>query len=608
MPSILTPCLALLSMAGLGALALRFALGRADGLSRLERAVTAPALGMLAYSLILLFAGAAGMFAYAWVWVLHAAGLAGLAFVLVVSPQRPAMSSAIAVAWLPLALMALLCVALTVGSFLSPLMHPDARQYHLGLPWLMSVSGSLSGNDTLLHNGTYLGYDILYSSVADLKRLGDVPAMADGLKLFNAITSAFFPLSTLLLCRAFGGSWRAGALAALATFTLGPVVYWGFLKNDIVAAGVGLLSLALLANAYEQVKPRMFFVACALAAYAVSIKITNIFPLLLPFAFVCFSRRLPPKARIVGAVIGLVLILPWVIYAYAVSGNPIAPVATPFPEEIRLAAAVRNSNGIEASAYNLVNQFVPIVLGRYPIPGNQSLGILSLLVVPVLLAFLIGDAVKRRVELASVIACSALLWFFVFYASTYDNRFLSRYVLICFAILFSFACFRVEVRLRGYPYKSRIAAYFAGIALVCALVVQNPSLGAAYERLAVLQDAQRIGREKATEAEGYAAPYQVLNRIRKPGEAVGINDHMVLFLEPPLFNLHGMHAVGLNLYAKDADYVKRYLSERSVRYLLFRQGISGGTPAVEQYMAECAQRVQSFSGGRSLYVVKSDCW
>jgi len=606
-PAIGIPALSLLSMVGIGALILRFALAKNGALSRLEFPIVALALGMAVYSLVLFFAGALGLFDHAWVLVLRIAGLLALAFALYGYKPRWVAHAGVDPAWLPLALAGLICSLMTVSAYLSTQIHGDARQYHLASPWLTSMSGRLLQNDTLLHNGTYLGYDILYLSVADLSGLMDSPVMMDQLKLFNAITSMVFPVSVLLLCRAFGGSRAASAIAALAVFTLGAIAYWGFLKNDIFAAAIGIVTLVVLVRAYDQASERLLLVASALAAYAVSVKISNAIPLAIPFGFVYLSRRFSLRTCALSAAMGLLILLPWAVYAYVASGNPFNPVAMRFPDEIKQAWAVRNANGIEPSALNLVTKFIPIVLGQHRISGNETIGILALAVLPASLIALVKDAARGKPGLREVIVACALAWFVFLYVTLYDNRFLSRYLLICFGALFAFMAFKGEIYLQGASKRTKAAVFIAVIALIAVFIWKNPGMASSYARLAGFQGSEQTRHDKETMLGQYSAPYRAIERLRKPGEAVAINDQMTLFLKPPFYNLHALHAVNLNLYRKDAAYVRRYLSERSVRLLLFRKGISGGTKAVDDYMADCAQEIQTFGKTLSLYAVKPSC-
>ncbi len=594
-------------MVGIGLLFLRLASVQRSTLSRLEFLIIALTLGMLIYSQILLFAGALGLFNQTLVMTLRIIGLLALAFALYAHKSRLIIPTVNNPAWLPEALVGLLCGFMIVSTYLSSSIHGDAQQYHLGFPWIMSLTGRLVWNETLLHSGTYLGYDLLYLSVADLAKLIDSPAMLDRLKLFNAITNTLFPVSVLLVCRAFGGSRTASAIAALMVFTLGAINDWGLLKNDIFAATIGLITLTILIRAYDQANERLLLIATALAAYAVSVKIPNAIPLAIPFTFVYLSRRFTLRVCIHSTTIGLVLLLPWAITAYIAQGNPFSPVAMPLPDEIKQAWIARNTNGIEASALNFVTMFIPIVLGLHPISGNQTLGVLGLAALVASLVILIKDASKRKTGLPEIITASALIWFVIFYASRYDNRFLSRYILISFATFFAFLSFKIESYLQIVSVRVRASIFLAFLTFLLIFIGENPSITERYKSLVRFQGSEQTAHEKKTIFSKYSEPYRTIERLRKPGEAVAINDHMTLFLKPPFFNLHAMHASSINLYQKDMDYVKRYLSERSVKFLLFRKGISGGTKAVDDYMANCAQEIQSFGKSLTLYAVKSNC-
>ena len=72
-----------------------------------------------------------------------------------------------------------------------------------------------------------------------------------------------------------------------------------------------------------------------------------------------------------------------------------------------------------------------------------------------------------------------------------------------------------------------------------------------FVRLREFQGLEHLKKSKHDTLFEYSLPYIALENYREQGEAVAINDHMLLFLKPPFVNLHGMHARQLNLYKKD---------------------------------------------------------
>jgi len=604
----------LLSMIGIGTYILRLALLDSDQLGgNLEFHSISLALGMATYSQILFFASAFGLFNKNLITVLWVSGLLALTVTLYSHKQKIFPNMHNKAVWLMGTLLSLLSVFMLIATYLNTSMiHGDARQYHLAFPWLINLSGQLVANSTLLHNGTYIGHDILYLSIGDLTSLIDLPDLFDRLKIFSATTNILLPISVLMLCKAFGGTTLASTIAALAIFSLGPIIYWDTLKNDIVASAVGITALSVLVRAHAKENSRLLFVAAALAGFAVSVKLTNSVPLAAPFIFVLLSQRFPTKTCVLAAAIGFLVLIPWMSHAYIASGSPLAPFGVYMSEEIQQAWNARATllNGLEPSGFNALIQFVPIMLGLHPIGGNQTLGVLSLLILVVSIVFLIPVLTKRKIGLPEIIATTMLIWVFIFYAFQYDGRFLSRYIIICFCALFSFVAFKTEAYLQRFSSKRKSFVAIAATIMVVIFVAQNPSMTKMFVRLREFQGLEHLKELKQNTLFEYSLPYIALENYRKQGEAVAINDHMLLFLKPPFVNLHGIHASQLNLYKKDAEFVKKYLSDHAVKYMLFRKNISGGTKAVSDYMTECAVKIHSFGNARrsrDLYRIRESC-
>ena len=146
----------LLSMIGLGTYILRLGLLGADQLGgNLECSGVSLTLGMAAYSQILFFAGAFGLFNKNLITVLWVSGL--LALTITLYSHKPKIFPSVhnKAVWLMGTLLSLLSVFMLIVTYLNTSMiHGDARQYHLAFPWLMNLSGQLVTNSTILHNGT----------------------------------------------------------------------------------------------------------------------------------------------------------------------------------------------------------------------------------------------------------------------------------------------------------------------------------------------------------------------------------------------------------------------------------------------------------------------
>lgn len=611
----------LLSMMGIGTYILRLASLDSDQFGgNLEFHSVSLILGMATYSQILFFAGAFGLFNKNLMPVLWVSGLLALTVTLYSHKQKIFPSVRNKAVWLMGTLLSLLSVFMLIATYLNTSMiHGDARQYHLAFPWLMNLSGQLVANSTLLHSGTYIGYDILYLSIGDLTSLIDSPDLFDRLRFFNATTNILLPISALMLCKAFGGTTLTSTIAALAMFSLGQIVYWDALKNDIVAWAVGITTLSVLVRAHAKENSRLLFIAAALAGFAVSVKLTNSIPLAIPFLFVLLSQRFPTKTRVLAAAIGFLVLIPWMSHAHISTSSPFGSVSnvgafvniTHTPDEIQQAWDDRkllrnNLQGLEPSLFTALIQFVPIMLGS----NNQTLGALSLLIFVVSIIFLIPALIKRKIGLSEIIAATMLVWVFTFYALRYDGGFLLRYIMICFCALFSFVAFKTEVYLQDFSNKWKYFVAASVTIMVLVFVAQNPVMTKMFVRVREFQGLEHLKKLKQNTLFEYSLPYIALENYRKKGEAVAINDHMLLFLKPPFINLHGMHARQLNLYTKDAEFVKKYLSDHAVKYMIFRKNITGGTKAVSDYMTECAVKIHSFGiarRSRDLYRIRESC-
>jgi hypothetical protein len=175
----------------------------------------------------------------------------------------------------------LLCLIVAVGtSLLCGLLavtsiHPDARQYHAAIPRSYRLAGGLVANDTLLHDGTYLGFDLLYLVTADLGRLTEDPLrVLRQLAAFSFFAEALLLAGTYCLSRSLGASRRWAAVAMTAMLTVSSIARWGQVKNDLVVAGAAAVAAALIVDALNDIRVDRLAVAGIAVGFALSIKIS----------------------------------------------------------------------------------------------------------------------------------------------------------------------------------------------------------------------------------------------------------------------------------------------------------------------------------------------
>ena len=499
-------------------------------------------------------------------------------------------------------------MVLLLASVHSPIIHPDAQQYHLAFPWHMLSGGTPLQNETYLHSGVYLGFDILYLGLGDLQQLQSQPNLLIGFSLFNAFASTLLIAGTLTLALQLGANRAYAILAALSVFSMSAILYWGLGKNDLVAAGSGLLALSALHRAWVSRSERDFFVAALLGGFAVAIKISSLPILAIPFLY-CLAFQPHVGRRVVLLLLaGCCTIFPWMIFAALVQGNPFHPLFSQLPAEVSQAWSIRNANGLERSFSDAVTHFFPILLSTYKISGNQSLGLPFVLCFPVVLALLATRAITRRFGMADIIALSGVLWFCVFFYERFDGRFLSRYIVVCGGIFFAYVAALIHRTFEKKPQQSFLISAFLSVVVLW-------SVGAATSTKIHLRDAKHVWANAGStwrnsymsELEGWTALNSQIANLRSESnrQGVAVNDHFILFVKDPVYNIHAMHAASLNLYEKDYRFMDDFFSERDIGLLVIRPDISGMTEALVDFIAHCTDGPIAGAGNtpKQIYLV-----
>ena len=507
----------------------------------------------------------------------------------------------------------MISLLLLTFSLNSPIPHGDALQYHLALPWAFVAEQSLIEQRGLMQLGVYLGYDLLYVMVGDLRDLPDSPRLMSALSIFNSASLALLISATYGLARVFGASPPWSLLAALCLLTIGAVLaYWGSLKNDHVAAGVALFALMLLYQAWTASSPAGLLLAALVAAFSITIKISTVIPVGLPFLFVLASRRFQGREIFLVLGVGLAVMAPWLYFAALYQGSPFHPIATPTPEDIAAGWETRNANGLPRGLVSGLTNVVDVILGTHRISGNQSLGGPFLVATVVSIAGIVVSGIQRRFGLAAVIVGSSLAWLVIFYVDRFDGRFLSRYIIVCGGVFFAYVAAMVS-RVTNLQYRSRRLVNGAGLVLAAVLIW--PAISGSKWMAGVI-GAGPLGEGIAEWHAGWVADFETWTSFHRAvnavaeGSGVAMNDHFILFLDGPYVNLHGLHARDLNLYQKDATGVRAFLEAEEIETLVIRPNISGSTEAVNVFLATCAVPVllpEEVRDPRQVFSIRPDC-
>ena len=496
----------------------------------------------------------------------------------------------------------------------TPVPFHDARQYHLALPWLMSQNGALFIEPSLQQAGLYLGYDVLYMALGDLSTLLDNPRLMASLHIFSALSPLILIVGTYFLAMALGAGRVWSLLAAGAVFTMGSIVYWGTLKNDLIAAGIGVFALTHLCHAWKSRLTSDVILASILAAFAVSIKISNILPVGIPFAYALLFGPFGAREKGLGIVLGLLVIAPWMAYATTMQSTPLYPIGAEVPAEVKIHADERNANGLSRDMSTAFTRFFDIILDRYKISGNHTLGIPFLFAFGITVIGVLNRFLQRQFDIQELIAVSSIIWFLIFYILYFDGTFESRYIIICGSLFFVYSAVVFNRVAHAWHVDSGPSFYgLAGFVLVGLIA----GIYAAPSTTTHLKRAQTVVSRGVSEAHSqwimqfydWTKFHREVNRIAN-GQGVAINDHFLLFLDPPIQNLHAIHTPHLNLYLKDSDFVEDLLRKRGIQTFVNRPGISGATDAVDDFLDRCGTAVTDMSehkDARRIYRIKENC-
>lgn len=488
--------------------------------------------------------------------------------------------------------------------------HADAMQYHLAFPWVTSLTQELFRDNSFIGTGIYQGFDFLYLYVTDLSLLETNYRFLLHLKIFSTLIGFLLPLAIYYLCRSMGGAKEESLVSSLGLFTVSSIISWGELKNDTISAGLFVFFLAALVKAWKSGLRKEFLIACALSGFALSAKITNVAFCFFLSPLIVYWKKASFRTKFAGLILIFCIFFPWLWLAYFTQNNPFHPALMNLPPELKAGWDERNANGLMFSLVGFLTYWPQLILDQYEVVGNRSLG-LPLVVLLCFDCFVLGSAlIKRKISIADGIFLAGLLWFLFFSVSRFDGRFLNRYVLNFVGVTFAYAFVSLDNFFPNHFYN-RIRYWLLAF-FIAAFSISGYFTDWAKSRASDLRAFSRVEkqnyeryRQKQFDQLTHSELRAVIKKNRGSG-AVAVNDGFILLIDPPFVNVHGLHAIHLNLYEKDSEFVRRFLAKREVSILVFRDGISGITPALTEFIEECTDFTQNFEG-RDIYMVKVRC-
>ncbi|MDY7104473.1 MAG: hypothetical protein S0880_25075 [Actinomycetota bacterium] len=568
------------------------------------------------------------------------------------SPRRVVLGPAGGLAQLTWGLLAACGAHLLCGLLTSATIHPDALQYHLAIPRSFRLADGLVVNMTLLLEGAALGLEMLYLVAVDLAAAPSDPiGVARQAVAFSLATGAVFFLGTYVVARRIGASRAAASLAMVALVTVSSIQRIGTAKNDLFAAGVALVAVALLLEATgrgdrEAIVARRgerppddlrraapgeagaegpdrasmsdrrstagpYAVAGIAAGFAVAVKTTMVLPLL-PFgAYLVVRGRQSPRQTVLPCTVAAAIVaLPWTLRSLVLRGHPVYPFAADWPEPIAEGWEARNANGLDRTLSDLVRHWPDLVLDRYEVSGNDSMGMLFLG------CFVIGAAiavwrVRHGGSSAELVFASGALVLAAFTYETFDGRFLTRYVVYTAATTFAYVAHLAGgavAQVGATPRSRRTIAAVVALAAIVMLAWGTDLATTARERAddpALDEIASgRIDRPaldaRLAESQFSISVYRAVNNVTGDGRVL-IGDQFFLFLDAEPVNAHPLHQTEISSEL-DAGELRRELAAREVTAAV----LAAPTEAVAAFAEECG--VQLAESGRVRgYAIDEPC-
>jgi len=205
---------------------------------------------------------------------------------------------------------------------LGPELGFDALWYHLTLPKLYLVS----------HNITFFPGGLLYySAMPKLLELLYVGGLSFGSEIYPKLTHFGFGILILLLLYKISRKFLSKnlSLLALVIFYSNLVVGWESISAyiDLGRTFFELLSFFMFLEWVEKKNKKYFFLSAVFLGFAITSKLLALCSLLIMLILIYRqSRRI--KSLFSYAVITLIIPLPWLVFSFINTGNPIYPFFT----------------------------------------------------------------------------------------------------------------------------------------------------------------------------------------------------------------------------------------------------------------------------------------
>ena len=336
--------------------------------SPLEQTTIHGALGLGVLSLIWMVFGWLHLFTFWAVWLLPGIGLVIL--------RRDALEwvknlSAVSETFRRSArlerIIAILCLVLVGYQLLVALAPPvgwDALTYHLQLPRLYLEVGYLYHVPENMYSGHFQLAEMIYTLAMALHRpeTAGVLGWAAGILVLPGLMGAVRRLvgTANSEARGISAGWVA-VFALLAGETFRTLL--GFSATDQFSALFGSAALILLFEWMQTRQMRWFYLTCLFSGFAFAVKLTGgvlLAGVILAALFYARRERLQFSTIVLGVLIALLPVLPWLIKNGIATGNPIFPysIETTFFQVNPLAS----STALNGNGYWLERIFLPVSL------------------------------------------------------------------------------------------------------------------------------------------------------------------------------------------------------------------------------------------------------